>query len=314
MNTPPSAVPEFTVARDLDAPPELVFKAWTDPQCLNRWWGPKGSECATQRLDLRPGGDFLYSFRGGQGPAMWGRFVYHEVEAPRRLVFVNSFSDENGGTTRHPMCATWPLEVRNTLELAGHGGRTLLTLSGGPHGATDEECRTFDGARASLRKGFGGALDELAALVEGGGDPAPREVSTSRVVDAPCERVYRAWIEPEHLARWWGPQDFRNTFEEHDPRPGGKWRFTMHGPDGKDYPNESVYVDLVDPGRVVIDHVSAPKFRMIGTFEDEGGKTRVNFRMIFKTRKDCDALREFVRLPNEQNLDRLEAELARMTP
>ena len=87
----------------------------------------------------------------------------------------------------------------------------------------------------------------------------------------------------------------------------------MHGPNGTDYPNQSVYVELAEPERVVFDHVSAPKFRMSATFEDVDGKTRVTFRQIFASPAECDALRDFVRIPNEQNLDRLAAELARMT-
>ena len=68
-----------------------------------------------------------------------------------------------------------------------------------------------------------------------------REFANSRVFDAPPERVFRAWTDPNHLAQWWGPKGFTNTFEEFDLRPGGPWRFVMHGPDGTDYKNHSVF-------------------------------------------------------------------------
>lgn len=72
-------------------------------------------------------------------------------------------------------------------------------------------------------------------------DTADREITISRVFNAPRELVFRAWTEPQHLAQWWGPKNFTNTFHQFDPRPGGDWRFIMHGPNGTDYPNYSVY-------------------------------------------------------------------------
>lgn len=81
---------------------------------------------------------------------------------------------------------------------------------------------------------------------------ADREFVHSRLVDAPQERVFRAFAEPAHLARWWGPDGFTNTFDVFEFHPGGTWRFTMHGPDGQDYPNESVFREIAVPERVVL--------------------------------------------------------------
>jgi uncharacterized protein YndB with AHSA1/START domain len=114
------------------------------------------------RLDLKPGGTFHYSMRSPDGLEMWGKFVYREVAAPERIVFVNSFSDAEGNLVRHPFAAAWPLEVLNTLTLAEHEGKTTLTLSGGPINATDEERGVFDAGHASMQKGFGGTFDQLA--------------------------------------------------------------------------------------------------------------------------------------------------------
>ena len=119
------------------------------------------------------------------------------------------------------------------------------------------------------------------------------EIISRRVIDAPRELVYLAWTDPKYLAEWWGPNGFRNTFHEHDPRPGGNWIFTMHGPDGKNYPNESVYLELVKP-------------------EEQAGKTLVTFRMRFETQEERTKVLGFVPAANEQNFDRLEAELAKM--
>jgi uncharacterized protein YndB with AHSA1/START domain len=141
---------------------------------------------------------------------------------------------------------------------------------------------------------------------------ADREIVAVRAVDAPPEAVWRAWTEAEHLARWWGPNGFSNTFDAFDPRPGAEWRFTMHGPDGKDYKNRSVFVAVAPPERIVFDHLSGHLFRLTATFDDAAGKTRVTFRQTFETAAECAKVKGFAVDANEQNLDRLEAEVKRM--
>ena len=139
-----------------------------------------------------------------------------------------------------------------------------------------------------------------------------RELTTTRVLDAPRERVFRAFSEAEHLAQWWGPQGFTNTFQEFDLRAGASWRYVMHGPNGADYPNESVVVEVVKPERIVLEHVSGPRFRLTITLAPEAGKTRITWRMLFPSAADCDKVRGLAVPANEQNLDRLEARLAAM--
>jgi len=129
------------------------------------------------------------------------------------------------------------------------------------------------------------------------------------VFDAPRARVFETWIDPEKLARWWGPESFTNEFQEFDPRPGGRWRFVMVAPDGTAYPQESMFVEVVQPERIVFDHMPEHAYRGIITFDDEGGKTRVTFRMIHATAEECEKVRPFVVEGNEQNFDRLESVL-----
>ncbi|HWP12574.1 MAG TPA: SRPBCC family protein [Ramlibacter sp.] len=139
------------------------------------------------------------------------------------------------------------------------------------------------------------------------------EIVSVRVIDAPREKVFKAFADPTHLARWWGPSGFRNTFEDFDFRPGGTWRFTMHGPDGTDYPNRSVFLDIQEPSRIVFEHESPHEFRMNITLDDEGGKTRLEWRMRFESAPERDRVAKVAVSANEQNFDRLEAELARMS-
>jgi uncharacterized protein YndB with AHSA1/START domain len=156
---------ELVIERVFNAPSELVWKAWTEPERLAQWWGPKGFALTVARMDFRPGGDFLYSIQAPNGFSMWGKFVYHEISAPERMVFVSSFCDEHGNVTRNPMSATWPLEVMNILTLSEIDGKTTLTIQGGPYSATEEEHNTFFGAQANVKQGFKGTFDQLEAYL-----------------------------------------------------------------------------------------------------------------------------------------------------
>jgi len=139
----------------------------------------------------------------------------------------------------------------------------------------------------------------------------PEELA-ARVLDAPRELVFRAWTDPDHLAKWWGPKGFTNTFQEFDLRPGGVWRFVMHGPDGVDYKNKSVFVEVVKPERIVFHHVSGPRFQVTATFAGQAGKTMLTFHMLFDTAAECAKVKGYAAEANEQNFDRLEAQLATM--
>jgi uncharacterized protein YndB with AHSA1/START domain len=142
------------------------------------------------------------------------------------------------------------------------------------------------------------------------GSTADREFVHSRLIDAPPERVFRAFAEPAHLARWWGPNGFSSTFHEFDLRPGGAWRFVMHGPDGTDYPNENVFVEVVPPQRVVVEHRSdTHHFVLTITFAEADGQTRVGWRQVFDTAAERERVAKLVLAANEQNLDRLAAEV-----
>jgi uncharacterized protein YndB with AHSA1/START domain len=130
------------------------------------------------------------------------------------------------------------------------------------------------------------------------------------VYPAPRELVFDAWTQPEHVARWWGPRGFTTTTYEMDVRPGGVWRFTMHGPDGTDYPNRIVYTEVVRPERLAYDHGGddgPPDFHTTVVFDVEGDETRMTMRMIFPTAAARDYLaREFHAVEGaQQTLDRL---------
>lgn len=141
------------------------------------------------------------------------------------------------------------------------------------------------------------------------GTAADCEVVSTRLIDAPRERVFAAYTDPDQLARWWGPKGFTNDFQECDIRPGGQWRFIMRGPDGTEYKNHSTFAEIVPHERFVYDHLSGPFYRGVVTFADEAKKTRLTFRMTFDSPTFLERARELIVRSNEENFDRLEAVL-----
>jgi uncharacterized protein YndB with AHSA1/START domain len=156
---------KLVITRVLNAPRELVFKVWSQAEHLAKWWGPKGFTMGVSKLDFRPGGVFHYSMKSPEGFVMWGLFNYRDIVAPEKIVFTNSFSDEEGNITRAPFSASFPLEVLNELVLTEEAGKTTLTLTGGPIHATDEEMGFFSAMYASMQQGFGGTFDQLEAYL-----------------------------------------------------------------------------------------------------------------------------------------------------
>ncbi len=117
---------------------------------------------------------------------------------------------------------------------------------------------------------------------------ADRELKATRVFDAPRELVWQVWTDPKHVPQWWGPNGFRTTIHQMDVRPGGRWNFIMHGPDGRDYDNKNIFAEVTKPERLVYDHVSEPKHHVTVTFEAEGNKTRLTMQMLFESAEERD--------------------------
>lgn len=164
-NAASSKHPPFSVTRTFDAPRDLVYRACTEREHLFHWWGPKGYEMLTCEIDLRPGGLFRYGMRAPNGAEMWGLWVFREIVPQERIVFVVSFTDAEGRIIRHPLAATWPLEVLSTLEFTEQDGKTTITNTGGPINATPEEEATYAGAHAGMKQGFKGTYDQLDAYL-----------------------------------------------------------------------------------------------------------------------------------------------------
>jgi len=145
-------------------------------------------------------------------------------------------------------------------------------------------------------------------------DTASRELVISRVFNAPKELVWKVWTEPEHIKQWWGPNGFTNTILQMDVKPGGVWDLIMHGPDGTDYKNKSVYKEVVKYEKLVYDHVSGPKFQFTVTFKEQGKKTLISIQMLFETVELRDQTVKTFKADEglRQNMEKLEVYLEKI--
>ena len=143
-------------------------------------------------------------------------------------------------------------------------------------------------------------------------DTSDRELIITRLLNAPRELVWDVFTTPEHIKNWWGPNGFTNTIDKMDVKPGGEWEFIMHGPDGTDYKNKSIYKEIIRPERIVFEHVSGPKFIATITFTAEGNKTYLKWHMLFESAEQFQQVVKTFKADEglKQNIVKLEEYLA----
>ena len=323
--TSPSATTSFTTPSDreivmervFNAPRALVFRVTNDPELLPQWWGPARLTTNVVQWDLRPGGAWRVVQRDAGGNEYGFRGVYREIVPPERVVRTFEFE----GVPGHVAVETATFEDL--------GGRTRLRVTSLFESVEDRDGMLQGGAESGATESWE-RLATLLRTAQANGAPAEsseetttsdREILLTRVFDAPRTLVFQAWTEPAHLAQWYGPQGFTTTTHAIDVRPGGAWRFTMHGPDGVDFDNLIVYLEIAPPERLVYQHGSADdpvQFETTVTFAEEDGRTRLTMRGVFRSVAERDqAVRDFHAVEGgRQTLERLaeflaESEVAR---
>jgi uncharacterized protein YndB with AHSA1/START domain len=157
---------DFVISRVFDAPRDLLWKCFTEPERMSQWWGPKGVKIGKSQMDLRVGGIYHYGMENPDGQVMWGRMIFREIVPPERLVFINSFSDAAAGLSRHPLAPQWPLQMLTifTFEEAP-GDKSRFTVHWSPYEATAEEQAAFDAGHDSMTMGWSGTLERLEAYL-----------------------------------------------------------------------------------------------------------------------------------------------------
>ena len=157
-------MPTYVLEREFDAPPELVWRAWTEPELLSRWYGPR-VETVVHRLDLKPGGLWLLEMRMG-GSYNYQRVEYTEVSPPERLVWLHSVSDADWNVTANPMMPDWPRVLLSTLILEDAGGRTRMRFTWAPHEAREAEIAGFAKAMDGMGRGWEAGMKLLADILD----------------------------------------------------------------------------------------------------------------------------------------------------
>jgi uncharacterized protein YndB with AHSA1/START domain len=290
---------EVVIVREFAAPRQAVFDAWTDPKQLAQWWGPRGFTNPVCEWPAKPGGTIHVVMRAPSGEEYPMGGTFREVSPPERLVFTSGPLNEEKEMI---------FELLHTITFAEARGKTTVNVHARVLWASADAAQYLGGYEAGMTQ----SLERLTELVSKSTGTADREIISTRVFDAPRELIWEAWTNPEHLIHWWGPHGFSNTFHEYNCKPGGVWRYVMHGPDGRDYKNEVVFVELVKPERIILDHVSSPHFRVTATFEAQGKKTKVIFHQVFETVAEYEGVKKFAIPGNEQNFDRMAAHLLKM--
>jgi uncharacterized protein YndB with AHSA1/START domain len=272
---------ELVLTRTLDAPCELVWRALTQPEYFAKWWGPKPYTAPVIEMDVRVGGSFLWAMQSPEGYRYWNAGKFTAVEPPSILACEIFFSDDTG-TRIEPstlgMPADWDGRQTLTFELEDLGDRTRLTMRHG--GIPNAEIRDM-AAAGSLT-----SIDKLhESLVEG------RAIVLDRILYAPRALVWEAWTNPEHAAKWWGPDGFTTKTKEMDFRVGGVWRHDMIAADGTVFPNRTEYIEIVEPERLVYlhgDDENHEMFRATVTFMEFAGQTHVNMISVFADKAILD--------------------------
>jgi uncharacterized protein YndB with AHSA1/START domain len=285
-----AASKEMVLTRLFHAPRELVFRAFTEPEQLARWWGPRGWGAPRCEFDARPGGKIHIDMAG---PAEWGVMpmggTVHEVLAPERLVFTSrAFGDDEQG---------WQLEVRNTLTFTEHDGGTLLRLQAVVTKATPEA----GGALAGMELGWEQSLDKLAEVLAVPQDrrddleitlPAETEIRITRTFKAPPELLYAVCTEPQHLQHWWGGGMLQVVACESDLRVGGGYRYVLRDPDGTELVFRGTYLELLPGQRQVQTFVFEPfpdaEAVETASYEAVPGGTRLTVTVRHQTRANRD--------------------------
>ena len=306
---------DFVISRVFAAPPALVFAAWTDAKHLAAWFGPHGFTGRAE-IDARAGGSFrmvIVAPNGVEFP-LKGRFL--EIVPSQRIVYTSDMSEHpdewhDRVDPRRDRSKPKPAyECETTVTFEPIDDKTLLTVR--VRFPSSDVRDRFAGMDEGWSQGFERLASRLAGE-EPSADASGREIRSSRLLAAPRELVWRMWTEREHIGKWYGPKGFSLTIHSMDVRPGGVWSFVMHGPDGRDYDNKVLYLELEAPSRIRYSHVNDPLHHTTVTLTAEGDKTRLDMHMLFDSAKLRDRVaKEHGAVEGmEQTLSRLAEALSR---
>ncbi len=283
---------EIVITRAFEAPPELVWRAWTDPEQVVRWWGPRGFTTTTRAMEVRNGGEWRFIMHGPDGRDYANLITFEEVVEPRKLVYAHRGEGADEG-----------VKFRTTVLFERTGEGTKLTMRMvfptaedrervvREYGAVEGGIQTVGRLADHLREKTGaGRLAMTIAL------PSEREILIGREFDAPRGRVWDAMTKPELLKKWlFGPPGWEMTECTEETRAGGAFRWAWRGPSGEEMAMRGVYREVRAPERIVRTETfefgcEAQAGEQVGTLEltEEGGRTSLRLTLLYPSREARD--------------------------
>ena len=286
----PPGKQEIIVTRTYNAPRELVYKTLTDPILIPQWWGPRYLTTKVEIMEVKPGGQWRFIQQDPEGNTYGFRGVYHLAKSPELLIYtmewdglpdhvlmnIDRFEERDGKT----ICTS--CSIFETVE-----DRDGMLQTGMEDGTRDETERIAELLTKVIQQGD---IELDLRQLAGNG----RSVKIVREFDAPRERVWQSWTDPDKYICWSGPKDYYAPYAKFDLRVGGKHLSSMRGPDGKDIWSTGIYKEIIEPNRIVMTDsfsdeqghiVPASHYGIVTdfsmelevevTFEDLGGKTRM---------------------------------------
>jgi len=315
--TAPAGKQEVLITSIYNAPREVVFKTVTDPLLIPEWWGPSRMTTKVNKMNVMPGGIWRFVQWDEVGKEYGFHGVYHDVVIPERLVYTTEFEGLPGHVSLHidkytesdgiTICTA--LTVFQSLE-----DRDQMLQWGMEEGTTETTNRLKEllANRNVLHR-----MEEHMSHHEGNG----RSITITRVFNAPRERVWQRWTDPNQFMCWWGPKDFTAPYAKFDLRVGGKYLSCMRSPDGKEYWDTGIYKEIIEQNRIVYtdsfadEHGNVVPASYYGmgsdvpmemevelTLEDLGGKTRMTLEQCGLP---ADEMIEQARVGWDQSFDKL---------
>jgi uncharacterized protein YndB with AHSA1/START domain len=307
----PGSQPDFILHRVFAAPRPLLYRCFMDPHYLSRWYGPRGFSCPTCEVDAKTGGQFKLAVQSPDGMvfAMTGTFL--DIAPDEKVVKEDDVSGHPGfwfDLVDPARKGQGPRKIgmTTTLSFADHPAGSRLTVA-----TRFDSIEMRDNfAMVGLKDGWSSSFEKLDDLTNALKDDE-HEINITRLIAHPLARVFAAFSDPAGMAVWWGPNGFTTTTHSMQFKVGGSWDYTMHGPDGTDYPNFVRYTAIEPNRRIFYDHGThegqPPLFKAEISFASEEASTRVNLRLILKDAAERPAYVKFGAVEGGyQNLERLE--------
>lgn len=297
---------DLVVTRTFDAPVELVWKAWVDPELVMRWWAPDGFTSPSARIDFREGGTSLVAMRAPQefgGRDTYSTWAYTKIVPLQRIEFIHNLADQDGrpiDPAQAGLPPDFPKDMRMVVTFKAAGGKTEMSVT--------QYDWTEGPMLGNAETGLNQSLDKMVAIFasRGGGSmkqtkvtavPGQLEVNITREFDAPREMVFKAFTDSKLMAQWLGPRGYKMAVEKFEPRSGGMWRYIHTDLDGRDYGFHGVFHEVAAPERIIqtFEYEGLPEkgHATLDTARFEAlpdGRTRVTMQSVFQSVADRDGM------------------------